>query len=186
MAISAIDGNKLTIDLDKAGQKRVLDGFVTGGVMNVADFKPEPWIQNFGVRSGGPGWLYVLKSGSRLKIGNTKNLENRFRTARTWIPDIEVVGAKPFWRVAAVERILHIALTDYWTGGEWFTFGDDEFEEYFIETFREFYDDDINSNSVDFIYWMNSTGMSEFTLEHSKRNVSLPEWRRQEAYRRGK
>ncbi|MGB6117937.1 MAG: UvrD-helicase domain-containing protein [Mesorhizobium sp.] len=28
--ISAIDGNKLTIDFDKAGQKRVLDGFVQG------------------------------------------------------------------------------------------------------------------------------------------------------------
>jgi len=27
--ISAIEGNKLTIDFDKAGQKRVLDGFVT-------------------------------------------------------------------------------------------------------------------------------------------------------------
>ena len=28
--ISAIEGNKLTIDFDRAGQKRVLDGFVTG------------------------------------------------------------------------------------------------------------------------------------------------------------
>jgi DNA helicase-2/ATP-dependent DNA helicase PcrA len=28
--ISAIDGNKLTIDFDRAGQKKVLDGFVTG------------------------------------------------------------------------------------------------------------------------------------------------------------
>jgi DNA helicase-2/ATP-dependent DNA helicase PcrA len=28
--VVAIDGNKLTIDFDKAGQKRVLDGFVTG------------------------------------------------------------------------------------------------------------------------------------------------------------
>ncbi len=26
----AVDGNKLTIDFDKAGQKRVLDGFVRG------------------------------------------------------------------------------------------------------------------------------------------------------------
>ena len=26
--VSAIDGNKLTIDFDKAGQKKVLDGFV--------------------------------------------------------------------------------------------------------------------------------------------------------------
>ena len=28
--VAAVDGNKLTIDFDKAGQKRVLDGFVTG------------------------------------------------------------------------------------------------------------------------------------------------------------
>src|SRR5690606_36039519 len=27
--VAAIEGNKLTIDFDKAGQKRVLDGFVT-------------------------------------------------------------------------------------------------------------------------------------------------------------
>ena len=30
MANLAIEGNKLTIDFDKAGQKRVLDSFVTG------------------------------------------------------------------------------------------------------------------------------------------------------------
>ncbi len=29
--IASIDGNKLTIDFDKAGQKRVLDSFVEGG-----------------------------------------------------------------------------------------------------------------------------------------------------------
>ena len=28
--VAAIDGNKLTIDFDRAGQKKVLDGFVTG------------------------------------------------------------------------------------------------------------------------------------------------------------
>ena len=28
--IASIDGNKLTIDFDKAGQKRVLDSFVEG------------------------------------------------------------------------------------------------------------------------------------------------------------
>ena len=27
--IVSVDGNKLTIDFDKAGEKRVLDGFVT-------------------------------------------------------------------------------------------------------------------------------------------------------------
>ena len=29
--ISAVDGNKLTIDFDKAGEKRVIDSFVTRG-----------------------------------------------------------------------------------------------------------------------------------------------------------
>jgi DNA helicase II / ATP-dependent DNA helicase PcrA len=29
-SIAGIEGNKLTIDFDKAGQKRVLDGFVAG------------------------------------------------------------------------------------------------------------------------------------------------------------
>ena len=28
--VAAIEGNKLTIDFDKAGQKKVLDGFVSG------------------------------------------------------------------------------------------------------------------------------------------------------------
>ena len=28
--VAAIEGNKLTIDFDQAGQKKVLDGFVTG------------------------------------------------------------------------------------------------------------------------------------------------------------
>jgi hypothetical protein len=105
------------------------------------------------------------------------------RAARTWIPDVKVIGVKPFWHVADLERSLHIALTDYWIDGEWFDFGEDEFQEYFIETFQEFYDDDINRNSVDFIYWMNSTGMSEFTWEFSSRGISLPEWRRQDGGR---
>ncbi len=151
--------------------------------MNVSEFQPEAWIGNFGVRSGHPGWLYVLGSGTRLKIGRTTNFDLRLRAARTWIPDIQIIGVKPFWHAAALERYLHVALTDYWVEGEWFDFGEDEFREYFIENFQEFYDTDINKNSVDFIYWMNSTGMSEFTLEFSRRRVSLPEWRRKDGGR---
>ena len=151
--------------------------------MNIADFKPAAWIGNFGVRHGSPGWLYVMRAGSRLKVGKTTNFDNRLKTARTWVPEIQVVGVKPFWHVTHIERTLHIALTDYWVDREWFDFNGDHFEEYFIESFCEFYDDDINKNSVDFIYWMNSTGMSEFTIEHSRRKVSLPEWRRQEGFR---
>jgi hypothetical protein len=152
--------------------------------MNASHFKPEAWIKNFGVSHGDAGWLYILRDGTSLKIGKTLNFANRIKAARTWIPQIGVVGVKPFWHINHIERTLHIALTDYWAKGEWFDFGDDEFKEYFLETFAEFCDDDINRNSVDFIYWMNSSGMSEFTLEHSRRSVSLPEWRRQEAHRR--
>ncbi len=28
--VSAVEGNKLTVDFDRAGQKKVLDGFVSG------------------------------------------------------------------------------------------------------------------------------------------------------------
>ena len=152
--------------------------------MNIPDFQPEPWIANFGVRAGRPGWLYVLRAGTRLKIGTTTKFEDRIKAAKTWIPDIEIVGVKPFWHAKTAERTIHIALTDYWVGGEWFDFKGDEFDEYFIETFCEFYDTDINRNSVDFIYWINSSGMSEFLMEYGERDISLPEWRRQEAYRR--
>ena len=153
-------------------------------ITQISDFKPEDWIRNFGIVPGSPGWIYVLKSGSRLKIGKTTNFKKRIKDARTWIPDISVVGVKPFWHVSDLERALHIALTDFWVDLEWFNFNGDEFEKVFLDTFCEFYDDDINRNSVDFGYWMNSTGMAEFTLEHSERRVSLPEFRRQEAYRR--
>jgi T5orf172 domain len=154
--------------------------------MKIDDFKSEKWIQNYGVRSGNPGWLYILQNGSRFKIGKTINFQKRIKEARTWIPEIQTVGVKPFWHASHIEQTLHIALSDYWVGLEWFDFDGDEFEEWFFEEFHAFSDQDINSNSVDFIYWMNSTGMSEFTLEKSQRDISLPEWRRQEAHRREK
>ena len=151
--------------------------------MNISEFRPEKWIGNFGVEVDSPGWLYVLSTSTRLKIGRTTNFESRLKTAKTWVPEISVIGVKPFWHSAHIERTLHIALSYYWVDREWFDFGDNEFREYFIETYLEFCDHDINRNSVDFIYWMNSTGMSEFTLEFSRQGVTLPEWRRRDCGR---
>ncbi|MCI5075743.1 GIY-YIG nuclease family protein [Oricola sp.] len=145
--------------------------------MEIGDFQPESWIRNFGVKHGHPGWLYVFRNGNRIKVGKTKNIQERRKAARTWIPDIEIVGIKPFWHASYLERAIHIALSDFWVAGEWFDFKGDEFEKDFIETFCDFYDDDINRNSVDFIYWMNSTGMSEMTLEQSQMAMTLPKWR---------
>ena len=68
---------------------------------------------------------------------------------------------------------------------EWYDFGGDEFEESFIEDFIAFDDDDINRNSIDFIYFMNSSGMSEYTLEFSQRNVSKARFQRGESVNHG-
>ena len=97
--------------------------------MKAEEFKPQDWIGNFGVRPGDPGWLYVLRSGDRFKIGKTKDFATPLKAARTWIPDIKTVGVKPFWNIKRVERTLHIALTDFWLDGEWFDFRGDEFDE---------------------------------------------------------
>ncbi|MEM7746432.1 MAG: hypothetical protein AAF409_22285, partial [Pseudomonadota bacterium] len=69
-----------------------------------------------------------------------------------------------------VEDAIHVGLAQFWKQNEWYDFGSDEFMEYFADEFRAFSDDDINSNSVNFIYMMNGTGMAEFTLERSGRS----------------
>jgi hypothetical protein len=113
------------------------------------------------------------------KIGKSTNPTRRiFRDAKTWLPDLQVIGIKPFWNVTDIERMLHEGLTGFWHDREWFKFQDDPFEEYFIETFQEFYDEDRDMNSVDFIYWYNGTGMAEFAMERQHQNLSLRKWLR--------
>ncbi len=147
---------------------------------HMSNFKFEPWAARFGVKPNDPGWLYLVEHQGKYKIGKTKNPERRFREARTWIPDVNITAVKPFWNIGYLERILHIALVWYWESHEWHKFSETEFEEFFLDEFKAFKDDDINSNSVDFIYFMNGSGLSEFTLEFSSRNRTLGQWRRQE------
>lgn len=136
------------------------------------DFKPSDSLSRFGVRPGDPGYVYILRSGPKLKIGCSKDREKRIRQAKTWLPDCEIVAVKPFWGHRDVEKYIHIGLSQFWYKQEWYEFEGDEFEEWFISEFQLFSDTDINSNSIDFIYFMNSTGMSEMTLEMSRENIS--------------
>lgn len=69
----------------------------------------------------------------------------------------------------------------FWYKGEWYDFKGDEFEESFIDEFIAFDDTDINRNSIDFIYFMNSSGMSEYTLEFSTRKSSKLRFQREES-----
>jgi len=78
--------------------------------------------------------------------------------------------------VGALERQLHSGLAQFWCSGEWFL--DDTYENFFGE-FQEFYDEDRDMNSVDFIYWINRSGMSELIMEQGHRKISLRRWQRE-------
>ncbi|WP_428411594.1 GIY-YIG nuclease family protein [Pararhizobium sp.] len=144
-------------------------------------FQPSKSLGNFGISFGDPGYIYVIRSGSRLKIGRSTNRTSRLRQAKTWLPDGEILGVKPFWNHQAVERYIQLGLAMFWYKGEWYDFKGDEFEESFIDEFIAFDDTDINRNSIDFIYFMNSSGMSEYTLEFSTRKSSKLRFQREES-----
>lgn len=131
-----------------------------------------PNLRNFGVCQEDPGWLYLFRSKNAYKVGKTSNPARREREARTWLPDLNVIGTKPFWNVSEKERLIHIGLTNFWLDREWFFFNGDGFEKVFVETFQEFYDEDRDMNSVDFTYWFNSSGMAEFVIEQKRQELS--------------
>ena len=136
-------------------------------------FKPQPWILNFGVHAGDAGYVYVVEHLGKYKIGRSTNPKKRIQEARTWIPDVAIVGVKPFWWHRGVEDAIHVGLAQFWKQSEWYDFDGDEFVEYFLDEFTAFSDDDINSNSVNFIYMMNGTGMADFTLAQSERSGKI-------------
>jgi hypothetical protein len=120
-----------------------------------------------------------VKNGELFKIGKTTNPKRRlFGDARTWLPDMDLIGVKPFWNISKLERQLHSGLAQFWHSGEWHRFPDDTYEPFF-EEFQEFYDEDRDMNSVDFIYWINSSGMAELIIEQGYRKISLRRWQRE-------
>ncbi len=137
----------------------------------MSSFRPN--LKIFGVTRDDPGWIYLFKHNDLYKVGKTANPARREREARTWLPNLEVLGIKPFWNVTEKERLIHLGLTYFWHDREWFKFRDDEFEEVFVETFGEFYEEDRDMNSVDFYYWFNSNGMSDFVAEQNRQRLSV-------------
>ena len=143
-----------------------------------SEFRPN--LDIFGVSRHDPGWLYIVRNADLLKVGKTIDPKRRlFREARTWLPDMELIGVKPFWNIHDLERLLHCGLAQFWYSGEWHKFPDGDCSEFLITGFREFYDDDRDMNSVDFIYWFNSSGMGELVMEQNHRQISLRKWQRE-------
>ncbi len=111
-------------------------------------FKATESLKIFGVVPNDPGYIYVIRSGPRLKIGCSKSKKSRLREAKTWLPDGEVIGIKPFWNHRELEKYLQLGLAMFWYKGEWYEFEGDEFEEHFLDEFKAFNDFDINRNSI--------------------------------------
>jgi hypothetical protein len=123
-----------------------------------------------------PGWLYILRSGSLFKVGKTTNPRRRIRQAQTWLPDGEVIGIKPFWRIHEFERILLCGIANFWHKGEWHQFPDETWSDFLTTGFRMFDNHDRNKNTVDFGYWIGSSGMGELIVEQNSRRISLRRW----------
>jgi hypothetical protein len=101
------------------------------------------------------------------------------------MPDMSLVGTKPFWGVSYHEQCLHVGFARYWYEREWFSFdGDGDVRDLFLKGFTAFSDDNPDRNSVDFIYWFNGEGMAEFLMEMNHQKLSRPKFQQQESLTR--
>jgi hypothetical protein len=150
-----------------------------------SEFRPDLAI--FGVPKRDPGWIYLIQNDEFYKIGKTRNPQKRlYGEAKTWLPNMKIIALKPFWNISKIENALQTAFTWHWHAGEWFRFRSNENRDFLIDGLKDFWSDDRDKNSVDFIYWMNGSGMAEFTLERSRNGLTLPQWHRRERERSAK
>lgn len=92
-----------------------------------------------------------------------------------------LIGCKPFWNAAHIERCFHTGFCRNWYHGEWFKFSDENDKQILLEGFVAFSDTDRDWNSIDFIYWFNGDGMAEFIHELNHQGLTLPRFLRQES-----
>ena len=137
-------------------------------------------IQPWGVVRAEPGSVYICRERNRLKIGKTtRPVSQRLREAKTWAPDLELLGSRPFWNISRIERHLHCGFAEGWYAGEWFEFEDKRIESILLDGFLAFSTTNRDMNSVDFIYWMNGDGMAEYVMEMNSRKLSLQKFQRE-------
>jgi hypothetical protein len=151
--------------------------FEAMGRANVADRKVpgEPVWQ---IPRLNPGYLYVIRAGERLKIGKSKDRASRIHAAKTWLPDMTLIGVKPFWIVDRFEKDLHEGLAQWWYEGEWFHPGDDPYLDDFLLNFCAFSDDETqrDMNSINFLYWIHD--IAEVAMERASRGARLRAFQR--------
>jgi hypothetical protein len=137
-------------------------------------------LGSYGVPQRDPGWIYAVRAEADvIKIGMTTDPKRRLlREASTWSPrELEIVAVKPFWNIRRAERTLHTALAEHWIRGEWHKFQDPYWLNFFVDGICHFDDDDRDLNSVNFIYWMNSTNFAELVRDRIAHKMTLSKWR---------
>jgi hypothetical protein len=103
------------------------------------------------------------------------------KAAKTWLPDMTVIGIKPFWNVSNIERQLHEGFSRCWYEGEWFELIDEGYYDALIDGFTAFSDTNRDVNSVDFIYWFGGEGFVEFSMVRDEQKLTLPKFLQQES-----
>ena len=135
------------------------------------------------IRRVDPGFIYVIEHHGQYKIGKTTQTKERLKAAKTWLPDMNLLGFKPFWGMSHHERLLHTGFAFYWYAGEWYKFsGDDEARDLLLEGFLAFSDDNPDINSRDFIYWYNGEGMLGLLMAMDQQKISLRKFQQQESH----
>jgi hypothetical protein len=115
------------------------------------------------------------------KIGRSKSKSARIKAAKTWLPDMKVIGIKPFWNITKIEKNLHEGFSRCWYVGEWFELIDEGYHDVLLEGFAAFSDTDRDKNSRDFVYWFNGDGMAESVIERYSQGITLQKFLRQES-----
>lgn len=138
-------------------------------------------IPVWGILRTEPGLIYLIEDHGRYKIGKSRRAGDRLKAAKTWLPDMKLIGCKPFWNVNRIERDLHAGFAVGWYAGEWFAFADKHDRNLLLDGFMAFSDTDRDMNSVNFIYWYNGDGMAEYVMARAEQGVSLPKFLRQES-----
>lgn len=142
-------------------------------------YKPD--LSIFGVPKLNAGFIYIIEDRDKFKIGRTTSKSDRLRAAKTWLPEMKLIGIKPFWNIKEIERQLHEGFARCWYHGEWFCFPDEGYRETLLDGFTAFSDTDRDMNSVDFIYWFNGEGMAEFVMERASQKLSITKFLKQES-----
>jgi hypothetical protein len=137
------------------------------------NWHPTKSLQNFGVRPKDPGYIYLVENNEKYKIGRSLNPKKRMQDARTWIPNLNIIGIKPFWNHRNIETLLHLGFAHAWFKKEWFSLPDEGYRWSLVENFMAFDNADINRNSINFIYWFNGEGMADFVAERARQGLSV-------------